>query len=37
MTFALRKYKSGETVDVVVRRGGDQVIKLRATLGTRGQ
>ncbi len=35
MTFALRKYKSGETVDLVVRRGGDQVIKLRATLGTR--
>jgi len=37
MTFALRKHKSGETVDVVVIRGGDQVVKLRATLGTRSQ
>lgn len=35
MTFALRKYKAGETVDVVVRRGGDQVVKLRATLEQR--
>lgn len=35
MTFALRKYKAGQTVDVVVRRGGDQVVKLRATLETR--
>ena len=37
MTFALRKHKSGETVDVVVIRGGDQVVKLRATLGQRPQ
>ncbi len=37
MTFALRKHKSGDTVDVVVRRGGDQIVKLRATLGTRPQ
>jgi S1-C subfamily serine protease len=37
MTFALRKHKSGETVEVVVIRGGDQVVKLRATLGSRSQ
>ena len=37
MTFALRKHKSGETVELTVIRGGDQVVKLRATLGSRSQ
>ena len=35
MTFALQDHKPGETIEVVVVRGGDQK-KLRATLGVRG-
>ncbi len=35
MTFALQDHKPGETIDVVIVRGGEQK-KLRATLGTRG-
>ncbi|MFL5473783.1 MAG: M28 family peptidase, partial [Gemmatimonadales bacterium] len=35
MTEALRSYRPGETVDIVVRRGS-AVTTLRATLGTRG-
>src|SRR5207253_696912 len=35
MTFALQDHKPGETIDVVVVRGGEQK-KLRATLGVRG-
>jgi membrane-associated protease RseP (regulator of RpoE activity) len=34
MTDALRSHQPGDTVDIVVRRG-DQVTKVRATLGTR--
>jgi len=35
MTFALQDHKPGETIEVIVIRGGEQK-KLRATLGTRG-
>ena len=35
MTYALQDHKPGETVDVIVVRGGERVT-LRATLGTRG-
>jgi hypothetical protein len=35
MTDALRSYRPGETVDIVIRRGSS-VTTLRATLGTRG-
>ena len=35
MTDALRSYRPGETVDIVIRRGS-AVTTLRATLGTRG-
>jgi len=36
MTYALQDHKPGETVSVVVLRGGSRVI-LRATLGSRGE
>ena len=35
MTYALQDHKPGETIDVVVLRGGERVT-LRATLGSRG-
>ena len=35
MTYALQDHKPGETIEVIVIRGGEQK-KLRATLGTRG-
>jgi len=35
MTYALQDHKPGDTIDVIVVRGGDRV-KLRATLGMRG-
>ncbi len=35
MTFALQDHKPGETIEVIVIRGGEEK-KLRATLGTRG-
>jgi len=35
MTYALQDHKPGDTIDVVVIRGGEKV-KLRATLGSRG-
>ena len=36
MTFALQDHKPGETIEVVVERGGER-LKLRATLGERGK
>jgi hypothetical protein len=36
MTYALQDHKPGDTVDVVVVRGGER-LTLRATLGTRGE
>jgi S1-C subfamily serine protease len=35
MTTALRSYKPGDTVEIIVRRG-DALTSLTATLGTRG-